>query len=329
MPIKKAFYYSYIFLLLNYTNIYSMEEMSDSSLNADGMSDYSNTSISYEIGDRLEYYVNHKNYAKKSSKKNSKNTPSVKEEDEIPLCLSHRNLTKLPTNINYNVESLDLEYNLLSYIDMEIFTAARLIELNISHNNIEIIPQIQSQSLYYLNISYNGIITLEEFWKSDVKKLQHINVSHNKLKEIHCPSNWDQLRRFNIEGNPATSSINLPNNLSHLIAGASNLQIDSWGGLGPSKQFAELSVYVVTYTKISKPSLIIAPNLQILNLSHNDIKYTHYLHNIQSNNIKILILNNNYIEILHIPDFMPKSLRGIFFQNNCLTDIRQLRDIVW
>lgn len=99
-----------------------------------------------------------------------------------------------PGCFHKNLQILNLEHNYISDISQDIFNhLPKLKDLNLRHNKIKTIDQINLRSLEKLDLSHNEIDTIESEAFADVPKLKELNLGFNNLL-------WLSYRMFPEEG---------------------------------------------------------------------------------------------------------------------------------
>ena len=195
------------------------------------------------------------------------------------LPLSNRKFTEIPEWIVEHDETLILElsYNLLEGVHYNIDFMYNLISIDLSHNEISVLPETFGNliNLKNINLSYN---MLEELPPSICKltRLCTINLNHNNL--FILPSNFgnlESLERIHLENNKLKKlpiSIGKLSKLRILMLDDNNLQ-------HLPASFVELE------------------NLAILNLNNNRLKTLPRLIG-QITTLKEITANNNKIKVL-------------------------------
>ena len=126
------------------------------------------------------------------------------------LILTHNELTDIsaPNNMNwYNawkeLQTLNISYNQIRDIPIEILQLESLRKLILHHNKLRQLPLIPNftQNLTNIELQNNKLVTLDENIGS-CKKLQHLNVSYNSLKFLpKSLSNCVELQTFEATNN--------------------------------------------------------------------------------------------------------------------------------
>jgi len=116
---------------------------------------------------------------------------------------SYNKINTLPNMEKYlHLTSLDLSYNKLSQINGLHFCRS-LKHLNLSHNQIDFIDDIQCLPLHYLNLSYNRIAAIEKVNK--LTRLQHLDLSGNIIVSLKGLEQKPLLDTLDLEDNSITS----------------------------------------------------------------------------------------------------------------------------
>ncbi|CAL1276409.1 unnamed protein product [Larinioides sclopetarius] len=115
--------------------------------------------------------------------------PSSAEELQLPnlmtLDLSHNSIKELPAWVANNLPN-------------------SLEELNLANTSLKIIPMLSSCNILMLNLSSNGIQTVEQETLEQLKKIQILDLSNNLLLNTHNNiwSNLQQLKCLYLQKNP-------------------------------------------------------------------------------------------------------------------------------
>lgn len=110
------------------------------------------------------------------------------------LNLSHNDLTSLHGELIClkELKYLDCRYNKITYdqttknVPVELFNIERLTVLNLSHNNLTVIPENleNCKSLLVLNLSHNNIRNISEHLFEKLNEILYLDLSNNELKTI-------------------------------------------------------------------------------------------------------------------------------------------------
>ena len=143
------------------------------------------------------------------------------------LSLSNNKLISLPLKIGSYLKQcteLDLQSNLLHDIPSCLLELPCIIELNLSHNKIVKVPNVQEWSnlLTVLDLSYNCLRSLPD--SVVASSLQNLNISHNQFSTVSpCVCAFTGLTTLNISYNSQITA--LPFELGQL----KNVSIEFYG----------------------------------------------------------------------------------------------------
>ncbi|OHS98195.1 leucine-rich repeat-containing protein [Tritrichomonas foetus] len=207
----------------------------------------------------------------------------------ISCVLSLNNYSSIPKNIiesllSYPIlKNLDLSYNHITEIPKELLEIKTLKRLNLSHNQLSILPQIDNDTLSNLDISFNKLTTIPVLFKN----LTILNAEHNLFTKIDVS---------NYITNDISNDVNTLNmsTLSHLT---------------------RLTLSRNNISEISKD--LIFPDLLIFDVSHNQIRK---LPNFQTFSPILRTLDASFNKIEEIPE-LPDTLTHMYIHNNEINDI--------
>ncbi len=259
------------------------------------------------------------------------NWPNIDNNTKIKLKLSTYKNVKVLTNNEFNqmnLISLDLSYNrdkMEPEVMSRINSFKKLIQLNVSHNEISIIRTntfIGLNELISLDLSYNKIFYFEEIDPfKGLNSLIYLNLSQNKLSEIEendldnmpniqfINSDFNKIKRIR---NNIYNSMSQLNTLSIKYNRINTIDEGSFNGIEANLQ----NVYFHGNKVKSIENFIYFFNLSYLNLSHNLISVAKFpLKNVKYH-VETLDLSYN-----NISDFFfeySAELKNLILSNNRL-----------
>ena len=128
---------------------------------------------------------------------------------------------------------LNLQNNLLSEVPLSLLKLPCIIKLNLSHNKIVKIPNVQV-SLTVLDLSYNCLRSLPNN-SIGAPSLQNLNISHNQFRTVpQCICSFTGLTMLNISYNSQITT--LPFELGQL----KNICVIDFSGLN----FKNIPLYI-------------------------------------------------------------------------------------
>ncbi|XP_078678549.1 uncharacterized protein LOC144914516 [Branchiostoma floridae x Branchiostoma belcheri] len=186
-----------------------------------------------------------------------------------------------------SVTHLELSHNLISTLPHDVFEGlSSLNHLDLSYNNLETSQARLPETLDYLDLSHNNInsyINMEtvniaiSFNLTDVKSVNHLNLSYNRLQGVESPS--------------------LPANLTVL-----DLQHNEIGYFLPESLFsiAGLTYLDLSHNDIRTTSLatIQSPTLETLRLDNNGLEGIDGEFTKGLKKLKTLTLSHNHIRVI-------------------------------
>lgn len=110
------------------------------------------------------------------------------------------------------LRELDLSYNQLHELPVQIFQVNLMHRLNLSHNYLTEIPsdQMELPALQYLSLSHNYIMMIQEWPTANMPALEELDVSHNRLVVLPFQDIMNsQLKQFRFNNNRLPKDIGL------------------------------------------------------------------------------------------------------------------------
>ena len=204
---------------------------------------------------------------------------------------------------SHQLEELDLDHNLLNKIPSELFALKGLRRINLSYNQIEILPI--------------------EIWQSS---LNEINLSHNRLSNLPVIAYCNQLRGRNECKRPGSGSLKpiiKPKEINEQVSHFKECRVDKanfWSQ--NSAIFAEIEIDDENDKKVKKNT----NNSKIydLNLSHNNFKKIPECLSCIVPKLSKLNLSHNLIESLGAISDYPANLKFLDLSNNLIMDSGRL-----
>ncbi|MDZ5641828.1 NEL-type E3 ubiquitin ligase domain-containing protein, partial [Enterobacter sp. A103] len=216
----------------------------------------------------------------------------------IKLDVSNNNLTEVPDNLPETLTDLDIHHNkILSIPPQKLAACTNLTYLDISHNSLVGLPPLPSM-LEMLNVSNNNILLLPSPLPAG---LELLDASHNKLINLpeHLP---DSLEEFNIGYN--NLNLHTALNLEGLTALETlNIQHNQLDDLGTLRGLDDLESLTELYAQgngiYDFPDGFL-PTLQILDISDN--LFTVLPSNLPPDLITLNV-SNNYLSSVPVDQF--------------------------
>ncbi|XP_076577872.1 toll-like receptor 1 [Chaetodon auriga] len=144
--------------------------------------------------------------------------------------LSHQNLTKIPSNLSSNIQYLDISHNSIRRLDGAQFSGlSQLCCLKVTHCGLqEISPSVFSNTpaLKVLNISYNDLAIIPDI---SLKQLKILDLANNLYNSYRIPAAFQNLTNLEVLSLGSTEALSVNYNdfdplmnvsLDHLVLGA-------------------------------------------------------------------------------------------------------------
>ena len=223
-----------------------------------------------------------------------------------------------------NLERFDLSENRLEYLNIPLISSLKKLKILILNKNkirhLRHSPMIPSDSLTELDLSYNGIETIDEnFFESISSRLEILNLRNNELSNENQMTfliHLNYLREFYLDYNRLESmnQLNFPLNLKILSMRNNRFhQLDV--SLLTRLEFLE-KLYLSSnkLTKFALKMKTIFSSLEILELDRNDLTI---IQSLNAPKLKHLNLDGNYLG---------KIIERKFFANLPALERLHLRD---
>ncbi|XP_077286802.1 leucine rich repeat containing G protein-coupled receptor chaoptin [Arctopsyche grandis] len=262
-------------------------------------------------------------------------------------------------NRHFNIKSLDLSHNNISYISRSYFRSAEIsiTHMFLSHNKLQNITQDvfgNMPHLQMLDLSFNRIIEMEFDSFKNTKRLQMLYLSHNMLYDLPSeifrslqslrvvdlsdndlkilPDNLfseDRLERLNLENNDLSR---IPTNCFSAAAANSLAEMDLSGNSIPAignsdllQKFRSLSWLDLSNNKLVRVdggSLGSLPRLSWLDLSHNGpLAFGRGDRTFQGLENRLTHLSLKNISLTVVPSLPLPLLRSLDLSNNNLPSV--------
>ncbi|XP_070785152.1 toll-like receptor 1 [Enoplosus armatus] len=168
--------------------------------------------------------------------------------------LSHRNLTNVPSNLPNDTQSLDISHNSIQRLDGAPFTRlSQLCYLKVTHCGLrEISPSVFSHIpvLKVLNVSFNDLPIIPDV---SLKQLKILDLANNLYNSYRIPASFQNLTKLDVLSLGSTAALSVNYNdfdaltnvsLHHLFLGAGiHWQTYDSGALAKLKSLKRISLF--------------------------------------------------------------------------------------